>query len=157
MRPEPTRDEQDGDARLQRIGARARQCWGESEATLGPGSAEMSAYLARRRGVVAAVRECWLEEGAVVPVLRRLIEELGPSEDAGGTAFAVVNYMSEAFCIRLSFAMKFTRWHAIGGDLSDEKTEKRFDGFITCPQYPGPGGGLSRPCETVRQSASPLT
>lgn len=107
----------------------------------------MSAYLARRRRIVAAIRECWLEEGSVAPVLRRLTEELGPCEDLGGTAFAVVSYMSEAFCIRLSFAKKFTRWHASGGDLSDEETEKRFEGFITCPQSPGPGG-RTRPCET---------
>ncbi|MGW4509869.1 hypothetical protein ACWENO_35045 [Streptomyces sp. NPDC004436] len=142
MRPEPARGGQERDARLQRIGDRARQCRAEVEAAPGPGSAGMSSCPARRRRVVAAVRECWLEEGAVVPVLRRLVEELGSSEDMGGTAFAVVGYMSEAFCIRLSFAMKFTRWHAIGGDLSDEETERRFGGFITCPRRPGPGEAL---------------
>ncbi|MFK0017367.1 hypothetical protein [Streptomyces sp. NPDC091027] len=86
-------------------------------------------------------------------MLRRLTQELGPPADEGGTAFTVVNYMSEAFCIRLSFTMKFTRWHGIGGDLSDEETEERFEGFITCPQRHGPGSGQPRPCETTRQSA----
>lgn len=41
------------------------------------------------------------------------------------------------------------RWHAGGGDLSDEETEKRFEGVITCPRSPGPGG-RTRPCETGR-------
>ncbi|MFD9516945.1 hypothetical protein [Streptomyces sp. NPDC059979] len=92
-------------------------------------SAQETAYRAKRQRTITAVQECWLEEGAVVPVLRRLTAELGPYEDPAETgAFAVVTHMSEAFCIRLVFAAKFTRWHAIGGDLSDEETEKRFEG-----------------------------
>ncbi|MFD6973819.1 hypothetical protein [Streptomyces sp. NPDC059949] len=149
MQAEPGQNDHVREARLQHIGAGARLCRRNMTAVgVQENSAQETAYRAKRQRTITAVQECWLEEGAVVPVLRRLTAELGPYEDPAETgAFAVVTHMSEAFCIRLVFAAKFTRWHAIGGDLSDEETEKRFEGFITCPQRPGPDG-RTRPCET---------
>ncbi|MFE5561568.1 hypothetical protein [Streptomyces sp. NPDC056544] len=149
MQAEPAKSDHDREARLQHMGAEARLCRRNATAVGVPeDSAQQTAYRAKRQRTVAAVRKCWLEEGAVVPVLRRLTAELGPYEDPAETgALAVVTHMSEAFCIRLAFAAKFSRWHAIGGDLSDEEAEKRFEGFITCPQHPDPDG-RTRPCET---------
>lgn len=90
-------------------------------------------YEAERTRIIQSIRDCWVAEQAIVPVLRKLVAELSPSDDRAGTAFQVVNYMACAFGIRLAMAGKFTRWHVIGGDLSDEETEKRFDGFISWP------------------------
>ncbi|WP_126642722.1 hypothetical protein [Embleya hyalina] len=90
-------------------------------------------YEKSRSRIIQSIRSCWIAEQSVVPVLRKLVDELGSSDDRVGTAFQVVNYMAWAFDIRLAIAGKFTRWHGIGGDLSDEETEVRFEGFITWP------------------------
>ncbi|MET8630869.1 hypothetical protein ABZW30_45530 [Kitasatospora sp. NPDC004669] len=97
---------------------------------------ETEEYERNRRRIINSIRDCWNAEQSVVSVLRKLVDELGPSDDRAGTAFQVVNYMARAFNIRLAVAGKFTRWHAIGGDLSDEETEKRFEGFIVWPPKP---------------------
>lgn len=95
----------------------------------------MSAHLARRRRVAAAIRECWLEEGSVAPVLRRPTDELGPCVDLGGTAFTVVSSMSAAVCVRLSFAKKFT-----GGTPAAATcpTRRRRSGSRASSPAPGP-------------------
>ncbi|NXY95191.1 hypothetical protein HYE82_12495 [Streptomyces sp. BR123] len=90
-------------------------------------------YEEKRSRIVQSIRMCWIAEQSVVSVLRKLVAELGPSDDRAGIAFQVVNYMARAFDIRLAVAGKFARWQAIGGDLSDEETEERFKGFIVWP------------------------
>jgi hypothetical protein len=90
-------------------------------------------YERNRSRIIDSIRDCWIAEQSVVPVLRKLVDELGPSDDRAGTAFQVVHYMARAFDIRLSVSGRFTRWHVIGGDLSDEEAEKRFEGFIVWP------------------------
>lgn len=94
---------------------------------------ESEEYERNRSRIIHSIRDQWIAEQSVVSVLRKLVDELGPSSDRAGTAFQVVNYMTQAFNIRLAVAGKFTRWHAIGGDLSDEDAEKRFEGFIVWP------------------------
>ncbi|MER7842845.1 hypothetical protein ABTZ03_02730 [Kitasatospora sp. NPDC096077] len=95
---------------------------------------ETEEYERNRSRIIDSIRDCWTSEQAVVPVLRKLVDELGPSDDRAGTAFQVVTYMARAFHIRLAISGKFTRWHVIGGDLSDEEAEERFEGFIVWPQ-----------------------
>ncbi|MFH9798242.1 hypothetical protein [Streptomyces virginiae] len=90
-------------------------------------------YEEKRSRIIQSIRMCWIAEQSIVSVLRKLTDELDSSADRAGIAFQVVNYMARAFGIRLAVAGKFTRWHAIGGDLSDEETEERFKGFIVWP------------------------
>lgn len=90
-------------------------------------------YEEKRSRIIQSIRMCWIAEQSIVSVLRKLVTELGPSDDRAGTAFQVINYMARAFGIRLGVAGKFARWHAIGGDLSDEETEERFRGFVDWP------------------------
>ncbi|MET9693147.1 hypothetical protein ABZY81_32680 [Streptomyces sp. NPDC006514] len=72
MQAEPAKSDHDREARLQHTGAEARLCRSNARAVGVPeDSAQETAYRAKRQRTVAAVRECWLEEGAVVPVLRR--------------------------------------------------------------------------------------
>ncbi|MFB7180620.1 hypothetical protein ACFCYI_23315 [Streptomyces sp. NPDC056257] len=90
-------------------------------------------YEENRSRIIQSIRMCWIAEQSIVSVLQKLVAELGQSDDRAGIAFQVVNYMARAFGIRLAVAGKFTRWHGVGGDLSDDETEARFKGFIVWP------------------------
>ncbi|MEK2490919.1 hypothetical protein WN990_15290 [Kitasatospora purpeofusca] len=78
----------------------------------------------------AVLQECWLQEGSVIRVLRLLLEDLGPSDDVGETAFGAVVSMHHAFDLSLGEAKRISRWHAIGGDLSDTEIEQRIGALV---------------------------
>ncbi|MFD8597816.1 hypothetical protein ACFV1L_22705 [Kitasatospora sp. NPDC059646] len=107
---------------------------GSAQTSGGPGGdLEAEEYERTRARVIRSIRGCWISERSVVAVLRKLVDELGPSDDRAGTAFQVVTYMARGFGIPLAVAGRFTRWHVVGGDLSDEETERRFEGVIHWP------------------------
>ncbi|GAA3077199.1 hypothetical protein GCM10020254_21560 [Streptomyces goshikiensis] len=77
---------------------------------------------------------CWVSEGSAISVLRLLVSTIGPRDDLGEVAFGVVGCMHDAFEMSLWDAKRLSRWHAIGGDLSDEEIEERI-GSLT-PREP---------------------
>jgi hypothetical protein len=86
--------------------------------------------LVTRDETARILREYWIREGSIIGVLRLLVAELGPADDPGQTAFGVVVCMEAAFDMPLRDAKRITRWHAIGGDLSDAEIEQRIGTLI---------------------------
>lgn len=89
MQAEPAQNDHAREARLQHTGSGARLCRRNMTAVgVQENSAQETAYRAKRQRTITAVQECWLEERAVVPVLRRLTAELGPNPPMRNQAIA---------------------------------------------------------------------
>ncbi|GLX40526.1 hypothetical protein Sros01_65990 [Streptomyces roseochromogenus] len=91
---------------------------------------DQETYLAKRRRIVRRLQECWEREGSAISVMRLLVSEVGPREDQGEVAFALIGCMHDAFDMSLWDAKRLSRWHAVGGDLSDAEIEERVGSLV---------------------------
>ncbi|GLX23752.1 hypothetical protein Slala02_74340 [Streptomyces lavendulae subsp. lavendulae] len=82
-------------------------------------------YFTKRARIVRSLQEYWASEGSAIAVMRFLVSTIGPRDDLGEVAFGVVGCMHDAFEMSLWDTKMLSRWHAIGGDLSDEEIEER--------------------------------
>ncbi|MDA5280033.1 hypothetical protein [Streptomyces sp. Isolate_45] len=87
-------------------------------------------YFAKRRGIVRNLQGCWEREKSGISVMYLLVSLIGPRDDIGEVAFALIGCMHDAFDMSLWDAKRLSRWHVVGGDLSDAEIQERIGSLV---------------------------